>query len=102
MNDYATDFFVQSVDSHPKTGQNDYFDAPNKNLLASYFLRAEEIGSMKNIEDFQEAFPEMNYATPYMDGTPADAALQIFDLYKRLAKDIQAVIDYRVPLFIQG
>lgn len=94
VNDYATDFFVQSVDTHPKSGQNDYFDAPNKNLLASYFLRAEDIGSMKNVEDFQEAFPEINYATPYMENSPADAALQIFDLYKRLAQDIQFVINY--------
>lgn len=98
--DYVTDFFTESVDSHYEDF-DDYFDAPNKNLLASYFLRAQQIQKM-NCDQFQTSFPEINSALLYMGKDPLNAAQDIYRLYQRLAKDIQAVIQYaETPIFLE-
>ena len=98
--DYVTDFFTESVDSH--SGEfDDYFDAPNKNLLASYFLRGKQIRKL-DCDQFQIKFPEINSALLYMGKDPLNAAQDIFLLYRRLADDIQAVVQYaQAPKYLE-
>ncbi len=90
--DYSTDFFTESVDVHHKDYE-DHFDAPNKNLLASFFLRGKQIQNM-NYSQFEMEFPEISTALLYMGKDPLNAAQDIYRLYQRLAKDILSVIKY--------
>ncbi len=90
--DYSTDFFTESVDVHHKD-YADHFDAPNKNLLASYFLRGKEIKDM-TFEDFLQEFPQVGDAVLYMGKACTNAAKDIYRLYKKLADDIEYVIKY--------
>lgn len=96
--DYQTDFFTQSVDRR-ENKQVDYFDVPNKNLLASYFLRASIMGQIKTVEDFQMRYPEISGALNYMGNSPDLAAVELFKLHKHLAGDIEKVIKYALDKY---
>jgi hypothetical protein len=91
--DYKVDFFTQSVDSDKSHRNDDHFDAPYKNLLASFFLRGIEISGL-SFDSFQERFPEISDAILYMGKDPYAAAQDIYRLYRGLAEDIQKVIQY--------
>jgi len=89
-NDYLIDFFTEDVDK-----KKDDFEAENKNLLTSFFLRGDKIGADDyTMGKFQADFPALYDAILYMDGDPFNATKKIFMLYKSLAKDIQKVSEY--------
>lgn len=89
-NDYLTDFFTEDVDK-----KKDDFEAENKNLLTSFFLRGDKIGAEDySMGKFEADFPALYDAILYMNGDPFNATKKIFTLYKSLAKDIQKVAKY--------
>lgn len=88
--DYLVDFFTESVDK-----KKDDFEAENKNLLTSYFLRGDKIGNPGyNMRKFEADYPELYDAVLYMGGDPYNATKKIYTLYVALAKDIQKVAEY--------
>lgn len=110
QDDYSIDFFSQPVDAAIKKvkeaegetrkefiEKNDpyHFDEPSKNLLTSYFLRGQQIDAFKSYYQFEEAYPMISDALLYIPGLdPQHAAQEIYNLHKRLAKEIIAVKDY--------
>lgn len=88
--DYLVDFFTESVDK-----KKDDFEAENKNLLTSYFLRGDKIGTPDySFSDFESDYPELFDAVLYMGLDPYNAARKIYVLYRSLAQDIQKAAEY--------
>ncbi|MFA6673502.1 MAG: 7-cyano-7-deazaguanine synthase, partial [Methanoculleus sp.] len=90
LKDYRVDFFTESVDKN----HIDCFEAPNKNLLASFFLKGAQIEAYQNYEQFEQAFPEICDALLYMDKEAKFSAQEIYRLNRSLADDIRKVAQY--------
>lgn len=64
----------------------------DKMTLTCYIERAVRLLDMKK-DDFAIAYPEVAAATNYMNGNPAKAFIEIYNLYQKHAREVNKVIE---------
>ncbi|MDO4705223.1 MAG: hypothetical protein Q4A98_03295 [Comamonadaceae bacterium] len=67
-------------------------------MSASYLERANQVGALENVGQFLAKYAEVNRVLRFLDGSTAQAAQRVFDLYKRHAGEVNAAIDEMVRL----
>lgn len=79
---YKTNIFVE-----PRPADDD------KMMLAAYLDRATSVDEVANTGEFIAAFPQIVDSFPFVLGGASKAAAQLFDLYKRHAKEVGEALD---------
>ena len=82
---YKADVFTQSRNKDD-----------DKIMSASYLERANQVGALENVGQFLAKYAEVNRVLRFLDGSTAQAAQRVFDLYKRHAGEVNAAIDEMV------
>ncbi len=79
---YKTDVFTQSRDK-----------GDDKIMAAAYLERANQVKSLTDVSQFLASYAEVNRVFRYIDGSTAQAAQRVFDLYKRHATEVTGAVD---------
>ncbi len=82
IKNYKIDVFTQSRDK-----------GDDKILAAAYLERANQVKSLTDVAQFISSYPEVNRVFRFLDGSTAQAAQRVFDLYKRHATDVTGAVD---------
>ncbi|MDR2364775.1 MAG: hypothetical protein LBD68_02830 [Zoogloeaceae bacterium] len=82
---YKADVFTQSRNKDD-----------DKIMSASYLERANQVGALENVGQFLAKYAEVNRVLRFLDGSTAQAAQRVFDLYKRHAGEVNAALDEMV------
>lgn len=82
IENYKIDVFTQSRDK-----------GDDKILAAAYLERANQVKSLADVAQFISSYPEVNRVFRFLDGSTAQAAQRVFDLYKRHATDVTGAVD---------
>lgn len=79
---YKVDVFTQSRDK-----------GDDKIMAAAYLERANQVKSLTDVSQFLASYAEVNRVFRYIDGSTAQAAQRVFDLYKRHATEVTGALD---------
>jgi hypothetical protein len=85
LDHYKADVFTQSRNKDD-----------DKIMTASYLERANQVRSLENAGQFLATYAEVNRVLRFLDGSTAQAAQRVFDLYKRHAAEVNAALDEMV------
>jgi len=83
---YAVDVFTQSRQKNDEIHED-------KMMLASYLERANQVERVTGATAFLARYPEVARALRYLDGDPGASSQRCYDLYRRHAAEVNAVID---------
>lgn len=62
-------------------------------MAAAYLERANQVKSLTDVSQFLASYAEVNRVFRYIDGSTAQAAQRVFDLYKRHATEVTGAVD---------
>lgn len=79
---YKVDVFTQGRDR-----------GDDKILAAAYLERANQVDSLTDVAQFIGSYAEVTRVFRYLDGSTAQAAQRVFDLYKRHATEVTGAVD---------
>lgn len=79
---YKIDVFTQSRDK-----------GDDKIMAAAYLERANQVKSLTDVSQFLASYAEVNRVFRYLDGSTAQSAQRVFDLYKRHAAEVTGALD---------
>lgn len=82
---YKADVFTQSRNKDD-----------DKIMTASYLERANQVKSLENAGQFLANYAEVNRVLRFLDGSTAQAAQRVFELYKRHAGEVTSALDEMV------
>jgi len=82
---YKMDVFTQSRDK-----------GEDKIMAAAYLERANQVNTLTDVSQFLASYPEVNRVFRYLDGSNAQSAQRVFDLYKRHANEVTGALDVMV------
>jgi 7-cyano-7-deazaguanine synthase in queuosine biosynthesis len=85
LDHYKADVFTQSRNKDD-----------DKIMTASYLERANQVKSLENAGQFLATYAEVNRVLRFLDGSTAQAAQRVFDLYKRHAGEVTTALDEMV------
>lgn len=79
---YKVDVFTQSRNK-----------GDDKIMAAAYLERANQVKSLTDVTQFISSYAEVSRVFRYLDGSTAQAAQRVFDLYKRHATEVTGALD---------
>ena len=88
---YKVDVFTQSRDK-----------GDDKIMAAAYLERANQVKSLTDVSQFLASYAEVNRVFRYIDGSTAQAAQRVFDLYKRHANEVTGALHELLTRNVKG
>lgn len=89
LSNYKIDVFTQSRSTEQKVGAD-------KTLYASYIERSNQVRKIDSVAQLIRKYPELTRAIPFIRGEAGAVAQRCFDLYKKHAADVNAVVDAKL------